>query len=119
MDDYRRMLCKLAIGDNAYIEAATTTESANVTASGLDPKTHALVRLAALVALNTAPAAYIGGVESARRAGASDEEMVGCLVAVMPALGAPRVVSAAPNLGLALGYDVGAAFEDVDGAPTP
>jgi hypothetical protein len=31
----------------------------------------------------------------------------------MPVVGVPRVVSAAPNLGLALGYDVGEALETV------
>jgi hypothetical protein len=33
----------------------------------------------------------------------------------MPIVGVARVVSAAPNLGLALGYDVSAALELVDG----
>jgi hypothetical protein len=32
----------------------------------------------------------------------------------MPAVGVSRVVSAAPKLALALGYDVGAALEAVD-----
>jgi hypothetical protein len=31
---------------------------------------------------------------------------------VLPAVGATRVVAAAPKLGLALGYDVGQALED-------
>jgi hypothetical protein len=30
---------------------------------------------------------------------------------VMPVVGVPRVVSAAPNLGLAIGYDVADALE--------
>jgi hypothetical protein len=32
----------------------------------------------------------------------------------LPVVGVARVVSAAPNLGLALGYDVGAALEAVE-----
>jgi 4-carboxymuconolactone decarboxylase len=48
-------------------------------------------------------------------AGASYDEIVGTLIAVMPIVGVARVVSAAPNLGLALGYDVSAALELVDG----
>lgn len=113
VDEYKRTLCKLSIGDEGYVGAVTATESANLAASGLDRKTHALVRLGALVALDTAPPPYMAAVDAARGAGASDEEIVGCLVAVMPALGAPRVVSAAPNLGLALGYDTAGALEDV------
>jgi hypothetical protein len=38
--------------------------------------------------------------------------VVACLLAALRVLGAARVVSAAPKLGLALGYDVGAALED-------
>jgi hypothetical protein len=55
---------------------------------------------------------YLCAVEAARAAGARDDEIVGCLLAVLPILGEPPVVSAAPKLGLALGYDVSAALED-------
>ena len=48
-------------------------------------------------------------------AGASRDEMVGTLIAVIPIVGVARVVSAAPNLALALGYDVSEALERVDG----
>ena len=40
--------------------------------------------------------------------------MVGTLIAVIPIVGVARVVSAAPNLALALGYDVSEALETVD-----
>jgi 4-carboxymuconolactone decarboxylase len=43
----------------------------------------------------------------------SHDEIVGTLIAVLPIVGVPRVVSAAPNLGLALGYDVANALEVV------
>jgi hypothetical protein len=36
---------------------------------------------------------------------------VGVLIAMLPVVGVARVVTAAPNLGLALGYDVGEALE--------
>ena len=55
-------------------------------------------------------------IESARDSNTSDEELVGCLVAVLPTVGAARVISAAPKLGLALGYDVAAALEE-SGSP--
>jgi hypothetical protein len=44
---------------------------------------------------------------------------VGALIAVMPVVGVARVVSAAPNLGLALGYDVGAALEELASTEPP
>ena len=108
------MLRRLAIGDDAYIEAAIASESVNMAKSQLDRKTHALVRLGALIAADAAAPSYLDAVESARGSDTTDEELVGCLIAVLPALGAARVISAAPKLGLAIGYDVTAALEESD-----
>jgi alkylhydroperoxidase/carboxymuconolactone decarboxylase family protein YurZ len=55
----------------------------------------------------------MSSVEAALRAGLTHDEIVGVLVALIPVIGVPRVVSAAPNLGLAVGYDVGEALEAV------
>ena len=76
-----------------------------------DPKTHTLVCLGALLATHASPSSYQASVEVALAAGASADEIVGTLVAVAPAIGLGRVVSAAPDLALALGYDVDAALE--------
>ena len=56
----------------------------------------------------------MSAVEAGLEAGASYDEIVGTLIAVIPIVGVARVVSAAPNLGLALGYDVAEALELVD-----
>lgn len=112
MERYENTLRKLSIGDDAYFDEILASEPANVANSRLDPKTHALVRLGALIAADAAAPSYLDAIESARDSDASDEELVGCLVAVLPQLGAARVISAAPKLGLALGYDVAAALED-------
>jgi 4-carboxymuconolactone decarboxylase len=114
--DIERTLLKLAIGDDAYIELMLGSQTANRLESRLDAKTHALVRLGALIAADAAAPSYLEVVESARESGTSDEEIVGCLIATLPALGAVRVTSAAPKLGLALDYDVAAALE-VSGSP--
>ena len=116
MESHESTLRKLTIGDDAYIETMLANEPANLASSALDPKTHALVRLGALIAADAAAPSYLDVIESARDADTSDEEVVGCLVAVLPALGAARVISAAPKLGLALGYDVAAALEE-SGSP--
>lgn len=116
MEGYENTLRKLSIGDDALVEEILASETANVASSGLDPKTHALVRLGALIAADAAAPSYLDAIESARGAGASDEELVGCLIAVLPQLGAARVISAAPKLSLALGYDVAAALES-SGSP--
>jgi hypothetical protein len=55
----------------------------------------------------------MSAVEAAEQAGVSKDEIVGTLIALLPVVGAARVVAAAPNLGLALGYDVAEALEEL------
>jgi 4-carboxymuconolactone decarboxylase len=74
--------------------------------AGLDFKTHALVRLGALLSLGAATDSCRLAVDLARAAGADDDEIVGALVAVGPAIGFARLVAVAPRLALAIGYDV-------------
>ena len=99
-------LTKLALNDDALIAALTESDAANLEASGLDPRAHALVRIGALLALDAAPASYASAVRLAERAGVSVPEIVGVLVAVAPCIGVARTVSAAPDLALAVGFDV-------------
>lgn len=81
---------------------------------GLDGRTAAVARVASLVALRAAPASYRRSVDLALAAGATVDEVVDTLTAVARTVGLARVVSAAPELALALGYDVDGALETVD-----
>jgi 4-carboxymuconolactone decarboxylase len=112
VDSHETTLTKLAIADDAFFETLLARESSNVAQSHLDRKTHALVRLGALVAVDATSPSYMWTVETARRSGATDDEIVGCLIAALPAVGVANIVAAAPKLALALGYDVAAALED-------
>jgi 4-carboxymuconolactone decarboxylase len=112
MDDYRDCLRRLALRDEALVSEVLANEPSRA-ASGLDAKTHALVRLSATIALDAGQSSYQHAVERALAAGATTDEIVGTLVAVISLTGVPRAASAAPKLGLALGYDVDAAFEEV------
>jgi 4-carboxymuconolactone decarboxylase len=107
-------LRRLGIQDEAVIESLFATRLDNLEASGLDPKTHALVRLGALLAIGAAPVSFHSSVEAALAAGATDDEIVGTLVAVAPVIGLARVVSATPEVALPMGYDIDAALEAVD-----
>jgi alkylhydroperoxidase/carboxymuconolactone decarboxylase family protein YurZ len=107
-------LRRLGIQDEDVIESLFATRLDNIEASGLDPKTHALVRLGALVALGAAPVSFQSNVESAIAAGATDEEIVGALIAVAPVIGLARVISATPNVAIPMGYDVDTALEAVE-----
>ena len=80
-------------------------------AEELDPKTLALVRLAALVAVGGELPSYGAQADAAVDAGASAAEIVDVLVGLIPVVGLPCVVAAAPNLAMALGYDADEVLE--------
>ncbi|MET0513467.1 MAG: carboxymuconolactone decarboxylase family protein [Thermoleophilaceae bacterium] len=113
--DYQETLRRLALSDERFMESELRMGLDTVDISQLDAKTYALVRLAAALALDAAPSTYQSAVEPALAAGASIDEIVGTLIALAPTVGMARVVSAAPELALALGYDVDAAIETRDG----
>ena len=111
MTEYEDTLRSLAINDQRFVRSVLRMTPHTVDVSRLDCKTHALVRLGALLALDAAFSSYQEDVEAALAAGATADEIVGTLVAVAPSVGLARVVSAASELALALGYDVEAALE--------
>jgi 4-carboxymuconolactone decarboxylase len=118
VEDYKVTLRRLALRDDRYIDGLLREERANTVLSGLAPREHALARVASLIALDAAPPSFMSAVQAGLDAGLTEEEIVGTLIAVMPIVGVARVVSAAPNLALALGYDVAEAFEAV-GSDSP
>ena len=113
MDEYKVTLRRIAVRDDRYIDALLQDEAASAAQAHLDERSHALVRIGALVASGATPAAFMNSVEAALAAGASRDAIVGVLISVLPIVGIARVVSAAPSLALALGYDVGEALETV------
>ena len=77
----------------------------------LDAKASSFACLGASVAPAASSSGYQEHVNAALAAGATVGEVVGVLIAVSPAVGLTRVISAAPALGLAVGYDAEAALE--------
>jgi 4-carboxymuconolactone decarboxylase len=73
-------------------------DAGNLERSGLDPRTQALVRLAALVAAGESPASYDQAVATALDHGVTLDEIAGVLVAVTPAAGPARVTAAKPAI---------------------
>ena len=104
-------LRRLAINDARFVEVG----GAEVDSRGLDPKTLELVRLAALVAVGGAVPSYGAQADAAVDAGATAAEIVDVLVGVVPIVGLPCVVAAAPKLAMALGYDIDDALEHQSG----
>jgi 4-carboxymuconolactone decarboxylase len=108
--DHTEQLRRLAINDAGFTEHCL--RGADAGSAGLDPKTLALARLAALVAIGGSGPSFGAHADAAVSAGATAAEIVDVLVGVVPTVGLPRVVAAAPKVGMALGYDVDGALED-------
>jgi 4-carboxymuconolactone decarboxylase len=102
-------LRSLAVNDQAFLDSVLDLEDQET--GLLDAKTLALVRLASLVSLDAAAVSYQWGVDAALAAGATPDEIVGTLLAVAPFAGIARVVSAAPEIATAIGYDMEGALE--------
>ena len=79
-----------------------------------DERTRALARIAAAIAIGATSATFGSLIDSALSAGATDEEILATLIAVAPVVGSARVVSAAPQLARAVGYDIDRALEHHD-----
>ena len=114
MVDYQDRLRSLALNDERLI-GSVLAGGDDVEISRLDRKTHALVRLGGLLAIGAARSSYQCQVDAAFAAGASEEEIVGTLIAITPTVGVARAVSAAPELALAVGFDIDEALENLDG----
>jgi 4-carboxymuconolactone decarboxylase len=93
------------------MEAATSGPSGS---HGLDERTAALAGFAVLLAQRASATAYRDCVDRALAAGASVDDVIDTLKVVAPSVGLARVVSAAPDVALALGYDIDGALEALD-----
>lgn len=78
-------------------------EADNIDESGLDVRTYALVRLAALVAAGEPGEGYDRHVAAALDQGVTLDEIIGVLVALLPTVGVTRVTEAAPDIFGAIG----------------
>jgi len=115
--DYTELLRRLSVHDERVLaEVLGGPDTPCVQrAPVLDPRTQELVRLAALVAVGGAVPSYGAQADASVDAGATAAEIVDVLAAVIPVVGVPCVVAAAPKLALALGHDVQDASELLPG----
>jgi 4-carboxymuconolactone decarboxylase len=102
-DATRAALAELALGDPELLGEGLELRAEMQRRSGLDPRSFALVKIAALIALDAPPASYLWQVGNALDAGATPEDLIGVLRAIAPQVGGPKVVAAAPELMVALG----------------
>lgn len=108
--DYMDRLRRLAINDERLVDDDLGDDGAGL--ENLDPKTLALARVAALVAIGGPEPSFGSQTDAAVSAGATPDEIVDVLVGIIAVVGVPRVVAAAPKLAMALGYDVDDALHE-------
>ena len=104
--DTHQTLSGVAMGDTSLLDEVLGLREAQMESIGLDARTFALVKIAALIALDAPPASYAWQVGNALNDGASPEDILAVLRAVAPQVGGPRVVAAAPEIMLALGLSL-------------
>lgn len=97
-----RTLDAIAQGDFPVLEELTQMHLDTLERSGLDERTYHLVRLAALIAMESAPASYLINLAAAREAGLTAADAQAVCTAIAPIVGSARVVSAAGSVLRAL-----------------
>jgi alkylhydroperoxidase/carboxymuconolactone decarboxylase family protein YurZ len=106
VEDVELLLRRLALNDEESVERVLVHRSGSDPDDVLKPKVDLLVRLGALLALGAATSSLRATVQHAVDAGATETEIVSVLIAIAPAIGLARVVSTAPRLAVAIGYDL-------------
>jgi 4-carboxymuconolactone decarboxylase len=112
---FQEILRRLAMIDEGFVEDQARLGLDPAQASALDPKTAALLHVAACVAIGSPAVCLQWSTGRALATGASEEEIAGVLLAIAPVAGLGPVVAAAPELATVLGYDIAAALEEPDG----
>ena len=106
VDPAEDLLRRLALNDEAALGRVLTPRAGADRLTELGSKVELLVRLGALLAVGAATPSLREAVERAWAAGATTDELVGVLVSLGPTIGLASLVSAAPKLAIASGYDL-------------
>jgi 4-carboxymuconolactone decarboxylase len=99
-------LSGISAGNLEVLEEAVGLRELNREGSGLDGRTFALVKIAALIALDAPPASYAWQIANALEEGVTPEDLLGVLRAIAPQVGGPRIIAAAPEIMVAMGLPV-------------
>jgi 4-carboxymuconolactone decarboxylase len=105
-------LRRLALNDECALAHALEIGRSGIDDSPLDERTFALVRLGALLCSGAARESLRWAAELAQSRGATEDQIVAVLEAVAPVAGLARIVEVAPELAIAIGYDIEASLDD-------
>jgi 4-carboxymuconolactone decarboxylase len=115
MARFQETLRRLAMIDEGFVVDEAGLGLGVAGTSALDPRTAALLEVAASVAIGSPAVCLEWSAGRALAAGATEDEIADVLLVIAPVAGLGRVVCAAPDVATALGYDVAAALEEPDG----
>jgi 4-carboxymuconolactone decarboxylase len=104
--DTHEVLTGISVGDVSILDTAIGMRELGREVTGLDARTYALVKIAALIALDAPPVSYAWQIGNALDEGVTPEDILGVLRAVAFQVGGPKVVAAAPEIMLALGLSL-------------
>lgn len=91
-------MSEVATGGGSVGATLINMNATNLDESALDARTYALVRIAAMVALDAPTISFATMLELGQENGMTPEEVAGVLVALSPIVGGPRVMSATEKL---------------------
>jgi len=98
--EHAELLRRMAISDERTLSEVLGGSDVSKT---LDQRTAALVRIAALIALDAGESLYDAAIDAAHLAGAEDEDILGVAAAIRPLVGSVRSDAAVPMLPSDLG----------------
>ena len=114
MTSQRDQLRRLSLHDQGYLDGVRLAPGSAGPAPAVSTPAAAAWAHRGALALDAPESSYGWATSAALASGVTSDELVELLMALAPVIGSARVVSAAPKLGLALGYDVEADIEGLD-----
>jgi alkylhydroperoxidase/carboxymuconolactone decarboxylase family protein YurZ len=113
--NFQEVLRRLAMIHEGFAQDKARLGLEMARGSALDPKTAALLVVGAAVAIGASAVCLEWSTGRALAAGASGDEIADVLLAIAPVAGLGGVVSAAPEVAIALGYDIEMALDEPHG----
>lgn len=102
--DQVQLLRRWALNDKAAINLALRGEQAEL--DGFDPRTAALMRVAALFCVGSDPATFRWAIEEGIARGVEDDDLLAAVIVVAPIIGLARMTASLPHLMEALDLEV-------------
>ncbi len=99
--------------DTPVLDTLADITAASVEHNSLAPRELMLSRIAALIAVDAAPASYLANAGAAEDSGVSADDIQGVMIAVAPVVGTARVVSAGGKILRALGIAIAVADSEI------